>query len=118
MPSTGCRAACCSTCSSVECSKRTTFATADGRSGGIGETMADYIERMKVREILTECSDIDAEATSYLLHDIDMLPAVVVPAQEVTAWLVKSSAGREVFLYKPNAEHTAEVQRGEVIELV
>jgi len=33
------------------------------------------------------------------------------------AWLVDSAAGKEVFLYKPNADHTAEVQRGHVIPL-
>jgi hypothetical protein len=38
--------------------------------------VTDYIERMKVREILINCGDIDAEATSYVLHDIDQLPAV------------------------------------------
>jgi hypothetical protein len=38
--------------------------------------VTDYIEHMKVREILINCGDIDAEATSYVLHDIDQLPAV------------------------------------------
>jgi len=39
------------------------------------------------------------------------------PPQEVAAWLVESSAGKEVFLYPHNAKHTAEVQRGELIPL-
>lgn len=33
-----------------------------------------YVERMKVRQIIMDCGDLDAEATSYLLHDIDQLP--------------------------------------------
>jgi hypothetical protein len=48
--------------------------------------VTDYIERMKVREILINCGDIDAEATSYVLHDIDQLPAVDL-AQQPAAYL-------------------------------
>jgi hypothetical protein len=62
--------------------------------------MTDYIERMKVREILTECGDIDAEATSYVLHDIDQLPAIVVPAQEQPTTSGKMSVDDLLFAFK------------------